>query len=93
MFPAELLSRFDIIGADPRGVGESRPAISCPAPPLDPEVTEFPSGRTGFDALGAHNRTVDAACRRATGPLLSMSTPSVRHRLWKRSGGHSISVQ
>ncbi|WNV84083.1 alpha/beta hydrolase [Umezawaea sp. Da 62-37] len=70
LFPEELRARFDIVGVDPRGVGRSTPAITCPVPPFDPAVSQFPADRAGFDRLVAHNRSVAAACREATGPLI-----------------------
>ncbi|SES21456.1 alpha/beta fold hydrolase [Actinokineospora terrae] len=70
LFPADLRARFDLIGFDPRGVGESRPAITCPVPPTDPAVTQFPSTSAEFDKLVAYNRRVARACREATGPLI-----------------------
>ncbi|WP_405163090.1 alpha/beta hydrolase [Nocardia sp. NBC_01499] len=70
IFAAELRDRFDIIGLDPRGVGDSRPAITCPIPPVSRDVTEFPSSAAEFDALSDYNRSVGTECLRATGPLL-----------------------
>ncbi|MBM7775569.1 pimeloyl-ACP methyl ester carboxylesterase [Actinokineospora baliensis] len=70
LFPADLRARFDIIGLDPRGVGESRPAIACPVPPNGPGVTQFPTTRAEYDRLIAYNRSVAASCRTATGPLI-----------------------
>ncbi|MEU4801688.1 alpha/beta fold hydrolase [Actinosynnema sp. NPDC023587] len=70
VFPASLRERFDIVGVDPRGVGESRPAITCPKPPYDPEVTHHPKTPGQFRALVAYNREVAESCRRATGPLI-----------------------
>ncbi|MFC9434244.1 alpha/beta hydrolase [Nocardia sp. NPDC057030] len=69
-FRDELRDRFDLIGLDPRGVGESRPAITCPIAPTSPTVRVFPSSAAEFDALAAYNRAVGAECLRATGPLL-----------------------
>ncbi|CAL9443149.1 hypothetical protein SUDANB95_02276 [Actinosynnema sp. ALI-1.44] len=70
VFPADLRDRFDIVGVDPRGVGESRPAITCPTPPFDPAVTQFPTTPEQYHRLVAHNRRVAEDCRRATGPLI-----------------------
>jgi pimeloyl-ACP methyl ester carboxylesterase len=36
-----LLRRFDVVGIDPRGVGESS-AVTCGRPVHDPAVTQFP---------------------------------------------------
>ncbi|PRY34527.1 alpha/beta fold hydrolase [Umezawaea tangerina] len=70
LFPRELRDRFDVVGVDPRGVGASTPAITCPVPPFDPAVSQFPDDRAGFDRLVAYNRSVASACREATGPLV-----------------------
>jgi pimeloyl-ACP methyl ester carboxylesterase len=70
LFPQELRDRFDIVGVDPRGVGESTPAIACEKPPMDPRVDQFPRNRQEFDRLTAYNREVGEGCRRATGPLI-----------------------
>jgi len=70
LFPQGLRDRFDVVGVDPRGVGESRPAITCEKPPMDPQVDHFPRDRAEFDRLVAYNRDVAEGCRRATGPLV-----------------------
>ncbi|MCS7484182.1 alpha/beta hydrolase [Umezawaea endophytica] len=70
LFPRELRERFDIVGVDPRGVGESVPAIACELPPMGAAVDQFPESREGFDRLVAYNREVAEGCRRATGPLI-----------------------
>src|SRR6185503_18740147 len=56
LFPQDLRDRFDIVGVDPRGVGESVPAITCEKPPMDPGVDQFPRTRPEFDRLTAYNR-------------------------------------
>ncbi|WP_018681230.1 alpha/beta hydrolase [Actinokineospora enzanensis] len=70
VFPRELQERFDIIGLDPRGVGESTPAITCPVPPTSSKVTQFPRDRADYDRLVAYNKQVADSCRAATGPLI-----------------------
>ncbi|CCH34616.1 alpha/beta fold hydrolase [Actinosynnema sp. NPDC047251] len=70
VFPATLRDRFDIVGVDPRGVGESRPAITCPKPPYDAKITHHPQTPAQFQALVAYNREVAESCRQATGPLI-----------------------
>jgi pimeloyl-ACP methyl ester carboxylesterase len=69
-FPADLLDRFDIVGVDPRGIGDSVPAIACEQPTADPNATQFPRTPAEFDQLVAYNRDVAEGCRRATGPLI-----------------------
>ncbi|PPK62058.1 alpha/beta hydrolase [Actinokineospora auranticolor] len=70
LFPRDLLDRFDLIGLDPRGVGDSKPAIACEKPVADPAVTQFPRDQAGYDRLVAYNRVVADGCRRKTGPLI-----------------------
>ncbi|MFI6600185.1 alpha/beta hydrolase [Nonomuraea sp. NPDC050536] len=73
----ELLRRFDVVGIDPRGVGESS-AVKCERPVHDPSVTEFPQTLAGYRALVTHNRTVGASCLAGTGRLLGeIDTTSV----------------
>ncbi len=68
---AELRQRFDVIGFDPRGVGDSRPAVTC-APTLhDPAIGRFPKSRADYDKFIAHNRASGAECLKRTGPVLS----------------------
>ncbi|WP_026425167.1 alpha/beta fold hydrolase [Actinokineospora inagensis] len=69
LFPQSLRDRFDLVGFDPRGVGESTP-VKCPVAPTDPTISDFPQTKAQYDALVAHNRAVAASCRAATGPLI-----------------------
>jgi pimeloyl-ACP methyl ester carboxylesterase len=65
-FPAELRERFDIVGLDPRGVGESSP-LPCDGS-LQPTAADLdPHSPAAFTALIAKNRAFAASC----GPLLS----------------------
>ncbi|MCE7008130.1 alpha/beta hydrolase [Kibdelosporangium philippinense] len=68
VFPAELRARFDIVGVDPRGIGDSRPLIACEKPTSN--HTRYPSDRAEFEQLIAYNRDLAEGCRRATGPLI-----------------------
>jgi pimeloyl-ACP methyl ester carboxylesterase len=70
VFAPELRDRFDIVGVDPRGVGDSRPAITCEKPTVDAAGTRYPDSRAQFDRLAVYNREVAEGCRRATGPLI-----------------------
>ena len=80
--PAQLRDRFDLVGFDPRGVGQSVPAVSCSRPVFDPAVTQFPTTQAQFDRLVAHNRAVGEDCLRKTGPLLAhLDTISVARDL------------
>ncbi|GAA0601562.1 alpha/beta hydrolase [Kutzneria viridogrisea] len=64
----ELLERFDIIGFDPRGIGESSP-VRCSQDLLGRVPTETVGDQAGFDRLAAYNRELRADCRKLTGPL------------------------
>ncbi|MGW2049654.1 alpha/beta hydrolase [Streptomyces sp. NPDC001858] len=70
MFPAELRERFDIVGVDPRGIGDSRPLIACEKPTAEMDGGRYPETRAAYDRLIAYNRSVAEGCRRATGPLI-----------------------
>jgi pimeloyl-ACP methyl ester carboxylesterase len=78
VFPAELRARFDIVGVDPRGVGDSRPLIRCAEPTSDLNGGRYPRTRREFDRLIRHNRELAAGCAAATGPLINhMDTPTI----------------
>ena len=70
--------RFDVVSFDPRGVGESKPALTClPPGATDEEATEATGvvplhPRTGAERAGAlaDARATADACRKASGPLL-----------------------
>lgn len=69
VFTAELRSRFDIVGIDPRGVARSHPVV-CSRTALDrPGDTLLPRSDAEFDALLAYNRQLAEDCRQQTGPL------------------------
>jgi pimeloyl-ACP methyl ester carboxylesterase len=69
MFSPDVLARFDVVGFDPRGVGDSDP-ILC-----DTGVAgvAYPDGRPDtperFAQLVTFNRAVAADCRARTGPV------------------------
>ncbi|MGR8011818.1 alpha/beta hydrolase [Streptomyces hypolithicus] len=74
---APLRQRFDLIGFDPRGVGQSSP-ITCPEPLHDPAVSTFPRTPAAFERLRRLNKKAGTACREATGPLIDhVDTASV----------------
>ncbi|MER5308481.1 alpha/beta hydrolase [Streptomyces sp. NPDC002773] len=79
-----LRERFDVVSFDPRGVGESKPALTCltkdpmkPVEPAERPVAEQPESaplhpRTEAERVAAlaDARTTAADCRKASGPLL-----------------------
>jgi pimeloyl-ACP methyl ester carboxylesterase len=70
--PAEVSNRYDIIGFDPRGVGQSTP-VSCQLAAQDADLTTFlPWPGPGGDISGnvARARRVAAACVRNGGTLM-----------------------
>ncbi|MCW2762664.1 MAG: alpha/beta hydrolase [Marmoricola sp.] len=69
VFSETLLSRFDLVAMDPRGIGGSTP-ITCTSPVLTAELTLFPSTRGEFQQLKQHNRTVAQSCVQETGALI-----------------------
>ncbi|MFI8824891.1 alpha/beta fold hydrolase [Streptomyces sp. NPDC053431] len=70
--------RFDVVAFDPRGVGESRPALTCVPPGRSDEDAATPAAgvplrpRTEAEraAVLADARATAEACRKASGPLL-----------------------
>ncbi|MFE8953517.1 alpha/beta hydrolase [Streptomyces althioticus] len=78
MFPARLRAKFDIIGMDPRGVGDSRPLVRCAEPTSDMDGGRYPRTRAQFDQLLAGNRDLAAGCLSESGPLIRhMDTPTI----------------
>lgn len=68
-FTPELMSRFDVVGFDPRGVARSNPIqcsleLALQAP--DPLSID---SQAGFEALLTHNERYRQDCRARTGPL------------------------
>ncbi|WP_063843042.1 alpha/beta hydrolase [Sphaerimonospora mesophila] len=63
--PRDVAARFDVIGFDPRGVGDSRPAISCVDPEryfAPPRPDNVPRGKAEEDVLVARARQYAEAC-------------------------------
>jgi pimeloyl-ACP methyl ester carboxylesterase len=76
IFSAQLRARFDIIGFDPRGVGQSHPIKCVDAATMDrlnelDPVPDLPAERT---ALIEGAKTFDAGCTANSGPLLPFMT-------------------
>jgi pimeloyl-ACP methyl ester carboxylesterase len=71
--PADLLTRFDIIGFDPRGVGSSEPINCIPDASKDALTAADPNPATqaGFDAEVGLWRTAVAPCGQKYGQALT----------------------
>lgn len=77
-FPAQLMERYDIVGFDPRGVGQSEPKVKCTLPSYDSTISWFPQTQAQYDQLVAHNRAVGQSCLAGTGNVLAhLDTVSV----------------
>jgi pimeloyl-ACP methyl ester carboxylesterase len=77
-FSEELRARYDIIGIDPRGVGESTP-INCFATPearasFFKDYGTFPVGEDEFKQYAAKSKEFGRQCGANAGPLLSHVT-------------------
>jgi pimeloyl-ACP methyl ester carboxylesterase len=67
-FSEEIRSRFDIVGVDPRGVGQSHPVL-CSTDLVEQEPSFLLASQADFDARLAYNARLRADCRARTGPL------------------------
>ncbi|MGW4242296.1 alpha/beta hydrolase [Nocardia sp. NPDC004722] len=82
LIPEEIRARFDVIGLDPRGIGNSRPAVRCDPALQDKLPDFFPADQAAFDAMVAANRAFGQSCQARTGPLLDhVDTVSVARDL------------
>jgi pimeloyl-ACP methyl ester carboxylesterase len=72
VLPRALLVRFDIVGFDPRGVGESAPVRCLSSRELDEffAVDPSPDSQKELDRLTATSRDFAAACKRRSATLL-----------------------
>jgi pimeloyl-ACP methyl ester carboxylesterase len=68
IFSPELVSRFDIVGVDPRGIVGSTPVTCRPGP--QPGFTLFPRTEAQFAQMVRQNRELGRGCLEQTGPLL-----------------------
>jgi pimeloyl-ACP methyl ester carboxylesterase len=67
-FSAELRSRFDIVGFDPRGVARSAPVL-CTESLVQEQPSPLLTSPAQYDAALAYNRALAADCREHTGPV------------------------
>lgn len=67
LFSPEIRARFDIVGIDSRGTGNSLP-IRC-ADLLTGQPTSYPANEAEFTALLRFNRRVLDECRARSGPI------------------------
>ncbi|MBP2338860.1 pimeloyl-ACP methyl ester carboxylesterase [Saccharothrix coeruleofusca] len=76
-FSPEVLARFDVVGFDPRGVGDSQP-VRCSVELQFGGPGTHPTDRTGFERLREHNRLLREDCARHSGPIIDhVSTEEV----------------
>jgi len=75
-FSPELRARFDIVGFDLRGTGNSG-YISCENPPGGPDE---PADRARFEALRAYNRQVVTDCRARNLPVFDHADTAANAR-------------
>jgi pimeloyl-ACP methyl ester carboxylesterase len=68
ILPQEIRDRFDLVGFDPRGIGQSQP-ILCDQKLSPPVIVSVPDSPQEFAALVARNRALRADCRRRNGTL------------------------
>jgi pimeloyl-ACP methyl ester carboxylesterase len=73
LFPAAIRARFDIVGFDPRGVGESTPIRCLSAGQLDQYVAADPEPSTAaqISSVVAVSRMFAAGCQQRSGRLLA----------------------
>ncbi|GAA4604767.1 hypothetical protein GCM10023195_16320 [Actinoallomurus liliacearum] len=64
-----LRARFDLVGFDPRGVGDSTP-VRCSTPVYDPAAPTLPTTPAEYRRLTASSRGHGLDCLKATGSLL-----------------------
>jgi pimeloyl-ACP methyl ester carboxylesterase len=69
LFSQQLQDHFDIIGFDPRGVGDSQ-AIKCDTSVLETAPTGTADTPQGYAAFVAYNRKLLDDCRQVSGPLI-----------------------
>ncbi len=70
IFSETLRAKFDIVGLDPRAVGETT-RVSCAVPVFTADSTLFPKTEEQFNQLRRRNRAVGESCLKNTGAFLS----------------------
>ncbi|MCQ4043702.1 alpha/beta hydrolase [Streptantibioticus rubrisoli] len=76
LMPAELQRRFDIIGFDPRGVGDST-AVTCTGAALSPKVAVFPDSKGQFAAVRRQSAAYGSSCIKHSAPGLVANVDTV----------------
>jgi pimeloyl-ACP methyl ester carboxylesterase len=80
-FTENLRKHFDIVGFDPRGVGQSTP-VKCDPKLWNDYPSLFPKTKEEYDTLVAHNKAFAQSCLERTGPALAhLDTLSVARDL------------
>jgi pimeloyl-ACP methyl ester carboxylesterase len=67
---SDLLNSFDIIGVDPRGVGQSAES-KCDPNIWNERVSQFPSTREDYDRLVDKNKRLGESCLNWTGDVIN----------------------
>ncbi|MFD9739711.1 alpha/beta hydrolase [Umezawaea sp. NPDC059074] len=75
LFTPDVRERFDVVGFDQRGTGDSARA-RCSDDLLNRGPSTYPVDQAGFDALVAHNRELIADCRARSGPVFDHADAS-----------------
>jgi pimeloyl-ACP methyl ester carboxylesterase len=68
----EITRRFDTVGFDPRGIGESTQVL-CGLDEVTAPFPDVPKNQAEFDQLAEHNRAVAESCDKHTGPLARLA--------------------
>ncbi len=64
----EITKRFDTVGFDPRGVGDST-QIKCGLDEVIADHPQVPRNQAEFEQLAAYNRKLGESCDKLSGPL------------------------
>ncbi|KAF5018983.1 hypothetical protein F66182_9001 [Fusarium sp. NRRL 66182] len=69
-FSSEIRDAYDVIGLDPRGVGQSTP-VQCDPNMFSQRVKTFVNNQHDYDALFNYSRRLGESCAKLTGPLIN----------------------